>query len=811
MDTLLRDLRYALRMLRNAPGFTAVAIVTLALGIGANTALFSVVNEVLLKSLHIPQPDRVVLLWPRNLSRNIPMNLVTPALYEDWRTQNHVFSEMARATDSLYTMTGVGQPESLVSWNLSANFTHVLRVEPFMGRMFTPEEDQTGHDHVVVLTYKLWQRKFGSDPHVLNKTITLNDTPYTVIGVMPRGFNFPSDINDLWAPLALRPGMASSRTAHMLRVVARFKDGVSMQQAQADMEQLSARLGELHPDTDKGWDVWFQPVRDMFVGDIRTPLLALMGAVGFVLLIACANLANLLLARAGTRRREIAVRVSLGASRARITRQVLTESVLLSLFGCIAGLLLATWSARLLVQLFPQNIANLRIPHVEGIPVNGAVILFSVLLAVITGVLFGIAPALQVRGVSPDADLREGAERTAGGGAASRLRSGLVVAQVSLALVLLVCASLMIESFLKLQRASLGFNPDHVLTMQIFLPKSRYHTDPERSRFVQDALSRIEPLPGVESTGAVNFLPLSGFWGTLSFQTTPSSSLPVPQWPSADYRIASADYFRSMQIPLLRGRLFSTQDTAESLLVCLINDTLARQYFNGEDPVGRYLTPDPGGFGKKPWLIVGVITDVKHFGAAEPTHAEVYRPFTQDGFPLIAFTIRTKTEPMALADSVRNAIWSIDKDQSIFRVLPMEDAVAESATLRRTSMVILAFFASTALVLAAIGISGVISYLVVRRTREVGVRMALGAQRGDILRLIVGQSFRVVLVGVVLGIAGAFACSRLLASLLFEVRAADPVTFSLVAVVLSLVAIAAAWLPARRAARLDPSHALRHE
>ncbi|HVH87555.1 MAG TPA: ABC transporter permease, partial [Terriglobales bacterium] len=745
MDTLLQDLRYALRTLRNSPGFTAVAVITLALGIGANTALFSVVNEVLLKSLQIPQPDKVVMLWPRNPSRNIPVNQVTPALYEDWRTQNHVFSEMACAADQSYTLTGAGQPDSLVSWRLSANFMHVLGVKPFLGRMFTPEEDQPGHEHVVVLTYKLWQRKFGSDSSILNKTVTLNDTPYIVIGVMPRGFNFPGDVNDIWTPLALRADLSSSRSAHILRVVARIKEGVSMQQAQNDMEQLSSRLAALHPDTDKGWDVFFRPVKNLFVGDVRTPLLALMGAVGFVLLIACANLANLLLARSGSRRREIAIRVSLGASHARIMRQVLTESVLLSLFGSAAGLICAAWSSGLLLHLFPQNIANLRMPHVDKISVGGIVITFSVLLALVTGLLFGMVPALQVRSVSPDTDLREGAERIVGSGSGSRLRPTLVVAQVSLALVLLACAGLMIKSFLRLQRASLGFNPDHVLTMQVVLPQSRYRTDPERSKFVQDALSRIEPLPGVQSAAAVNFLPLSGFWGTLSFQTTLAPNIPVSQWPEADYRIASTDYFRTMQIRVLRGRVFSAQDTAESPLVCVINQTLAQQYFHDEDPVGRYLTPDPGGFGKKPFLIVGVIADVKHFGAAEPTHAELYRPFMQDGFRLIAFTIRTKTEPMALADSVRNAIWSLDKDQSIFRVLPMEDAVAQSSALRRTSMAILAFFAVTALVLAAVGIYGVISFLVIRRTREMGIRMALGARRSDILRMIVGQSLRVVL------------------------------------------------------------------
>jgi len=530
-----------------------------------------------------------------------------------------------------------------------------------------------------------------------------------------------------------------------------------------------------------------------------------------VLLIACANLANLLLARAGTRRREIAIRVSLGATRSRIMQQVLTESVLLALMGCAAGLICAIWASGALVRLFPQDIANLRMPHVDQIPITGAVIGFSVLLAVLTGVIFGSAPALQLLRISPETDLREGPGRTAASGIGRRFRAGLVVVQVSLALVLLASAGLMIKSFLRLERASLGFNPDRVLTMQVILPKSRYHTDPERSRFVHDALARIETLPGVESAGAVNYLPLSGFWGDLSFQTAASTPAPVAQWPRADYRIASNDYFRTMQIPLVRGRTFNQQDTAESQLVCLINETLARRYFPGVDPVGKFLTPDPNGFGKKPFLIIGVIGDVKHFGAAEDTHAEVYRPFTQDGFPLIAFTVRTGTDPMALADSVSNAVWSVDKDQAIFRVLAMDDAVAQSVTLRRTSMAVLAFFAVIALVLAAVGIYGVISYLVVSRTREVGVRMALGAQRRDILRLIVGQSFRVVLIGVALGLVGAFAGARLLSSLLFQVRPADPLTFLAVAVVLSLVAVGAAWIPARRAAKLDPSKALRYE
>jgi predicted permease len=663
----------------------------------------------------------------------------------------------------------------------------------------------------VVLTYKLWQRKFGGDPNILGKSITLSDAPYTVIGVMPRGFNFPAELNDLWTPLALSPATMQSRRSTILRVVARIRDGVTQQQAERDMTQLSQRLAQQYPDTDKGWDVGFQSVRDLFVGGIRTPLLVLMGAVGFVLLIACANVANLLLARAAVRKREIAVRMTLGATRGRIIRQLLTESVLLSLLGCSAGMALAMWASGMLVRLFPNNIANLNIPRVDQISMDGGVVGFAIALAVATGLIFGAAPAFQVSEVSPEMDLKEGDGRTVGSGGSRRLRSLLVMAQVSLAVVLLVCAGLLIKSFVRLQNAGLGFNPDHVLTMYTALPRNRYPDDPARSRFVQNALPRLTALPGVQSAAAVNFLPLSGFWGTISFQPPGAAPAPVPQWPSADYRIASADYFRTLQIPVLRGRGFTEQDTAQSPLVCVINQTLAQRFFANEDPVGKLLTPDPSGFGKVPFLIVGVIGDVKHFGAAEPTHPEVYRPFTQDGSPFVAFTLRTGPEPMSLADASRRAIWDVDKDLAITRVVSMEEAASESTALRRVSTSIFAFFAATALALAALGIYGVVSYLVVRRTREVGVRLALGAQQGDILQLIVGQSFRVAAVGLVVGVAAAMAATRFLATLLFQVGAVDPAIFATVPLLLAAVALLAAWLPARRAAGLDPMVALRYE
>jgi predicted permease len=805
---VIHDLKYALRMMTRAPVFTAVAVATLALGIGANTAIFSVVKQVLLNSTGLRQPDRVVMLWPANKERNIAFGLVSPPVFYDWRAQNHSFSDMAAAGDHVYTLTGMGEPESLVSWSMTANFMRVLGVDPMMGHWFTPEEEQVGRNHVAVLSYNLWQRKFGGDRNVVGREITLDDAPYQVIGVMPK-FEFLNF--DVWTPLVVPAEAKNARRYTILRVAARLKDGVSIEQAQRDMDQLSARLGQQYSVTDKGWAPRLQPVRDLAVGDIRGPLLALMGAVAFVLLIACSSVANLLLARSSSRRREFAVRVALGARRGRLVRQLLTESMVLALGGCALGIAFATWATSVLVRLFPANIANLSLPKIIHISIDTGVVLFSIGLAVATGVVFGAAPALQVSSVAPEADLKEGSGRTIGSGATRRLRSALVVAQISLALVLLIAAGLMIKSFARLQQTSMGFNPDHVLTLQIFLPNKHYPKDPDRSRFVEQALAAIKPLPGVESAGAVSHLPLTGFWATLPISRPDAPAAPVAQWPTADYQISSDDYFRTMQIALLRGRFFNSTDTPTSQLVCVVNQEFANRFFPGQDAVGKFVMSDPGGFGKSAWLIVGVIGNVKHVGAAEPVHAELYRPFTQDGYPLVAFTVRTAQEPLALANSVRQAIWSVDKNLAVSRVISMDDAAAQSSALRRISMVMLAFFAFCALLLAAMGLYGVVAYLVTQRTREIGIRMALGAQRTQILSMIVSQSFKVAALGLVIGVAAAFAVTRLLSSLLFQVRALDPLTFVTVPALLCGIVFIAAWLPARRAAAVEPTVALRYE
>jgi predicted permease len=750
-----------------------------------------------------------VMLWPRNLSKNIDMDLASPGLFNDWRNESHAFREMAPATDAVYTMTGNGEPQNLIAWQLAANFLHVLGAQPFLGRGFTAADAQPGQNRVVLLSNRCWRERFGSDPGVVGRSVTLNDQPYTVIGVMPREFAFPSDVTEVWTPLVIPGELASSRTLSRLRVIARLRDGVDMRQAQLDMAQLSERLARRYPATDQGWDVKLQPVRERFEGDIRPPLLALTAAVGFLLLIVCANIANLLLVRAASRRREVAIRLALGASRARVVRQLLTENVVIALLGCVAGLAVALWETTLLVRMFPETIANLNIPVVHEIPVDRGVVAFSIVLAVVTGLLFGIVPALQVSSIAPTGELKEGDGRSSGG-TAGHLRRMLVVAQMSLALVLLVCAGLMIKSFARLHDVPLGFNPDHVLTMQVSLPRTHYKTDSEQSHFVEDVLERMAGIPGVMAAGAVNFLPLSGFWNVVSFNPPGASPAPVAQWPEADYRIASNDYFRAMQIPILRGRGFASHDLAQGQPVCLINATMARRFYGGQDPVGTLLTLDPEAFGKAPRLIIGVAGDVKHFGAAEDTHPEIYLPFSQVGSSLIAFTVRTERAPVTLTSLMREAIWSVDKNQAISRVLTMEEAVSQSSALRRTGTAVFVFFASVALALAAVGIYGVLSYVVVQRRREIGIRIALGARRTDVVRMVLGQNLRVAVMGLCIGLALAAAATRYIGALLFQVRPFDSTVFAFVAVVLFVVSLAASWLPAARASRVQPVEAL-HE
>jgi predicted permease len=810
MTALFEDLRYGLRMLRHAPGFTAIALITLALGIGANTAIFSVVKAVLLKPLAFTDPDRLVNLWasnPHNPGDNIIP--VTRADFEDWRNRTHSFAEIGATYDVHKSLTGAGEPAALDGYAFSANVFDVFGVTPLLGRTFTVEEDHPGADRVVVLGYSLWQSKFGGDRSVVGKAIVLDGQSYTVLGIMRPGFNYPGS-SDFWVPIALEPADMANRRRPYLRPVARLKPGVTLEQANADLVNVATRLQEEYPETNASRSAIVEPIRQLYVGDIEPALLALLGAAGFVLLIACTNLANLLLAHSAGRRKEFAVRIALGATRGRLLGQLLAESTLLSLAGGLLGLLLVFCSQGTLLKLFPNDIANLNIPRIDAIPVDSGVVAFALLLGVFTGVLFGLLPALHTSAGEVYETLKEGG-RSGSVAGRERTRSVLVIAEMALSLVLLAGAGLMIKTFLRLEGTSLGFNPDHVLTAQLLLPDNKYPKLEDRARFLQETLARITALAGVQSAGAVAFAPLSGFWGATNFTLEGLPAAPGSVARQADFNLVSPSYFRTMQVPLILGRDFEAGDSVHAAEVVLINQSMARQFWPQQNPVGRRLNPDPAMFGNTTWEIVGVVGDIKHFGVAEPTHPTIYRPFAQESFPLIAFAIRTQLPPETLAKAVRQAIWSVDQDQPISKVITMDAAAAESVTLRKISMILLAGFAGLAVFLAVVGLYGVMAHLVAQRTQEIGVRMALGARPKDISRLVALQGLRLAAAGVVFGTAAALALTRLLASLLFGVRPQDPATLTGVALLLSGVAWLASYMPARRAAKVDPMVALRYE
>ncbi|HET7553829.1 MAG TPA: ABC transporter permease [Gemmatimonadaceae bacterium] len=809
LDTIVQDVRYGARTLARTPVFTTAAVLALALGIGANAAIFSVVDAVILRPLPYENSERLAVILHDGDGPVSPANLA------DWRAQSRSFESLGAAEYWTPNMTGADDPEKLWALHVTPSIFPMLGVAPLVGRTFLAEEGERGAEHEVVLGYSLWQRRFGGDPRVVGESITLDGAQYTVVGVMPRDFKFApfwATKAELWAPLVV--DAAKGREANSLRVFARLAPGVSLRQAQAEMATITARLEREYPGTNRGITV--QALKDKVVGDIRPVLLVELGAVSFVLLIACANVAHMLLARAAARRKELALRTALGASRSRVMRQLLIESLLLALLGGGAGSLLALGGIRALVALAPAGI-----PRIETIGLDARALLFLLVISLLTGLGFGLVPALRASATELTDALKEGGRGSGEGIRRNRFRSVLMASEFALALVLLVGAGLMIRSFIALRAIDPGFDPHNLLTMVVPVAGSREAVPDRRAIFYEELLQRVRAIPGVVSASAINHLPLAGDeWGR-TFRVEGHPLEHRGDAPAATYRVVFPGYFGTMDIPLLRGRDIGESDNLGAPAVVVVNEFLASRYWPGEDPIGKRITLDDPELDSVSWVtVVGVVKNAVRGDWAAKEHEEIYLPFLQDRSYLegsgahVAYqtlVVRTSGEAAALAPAVRNAVWSLDSNLPVSEVQTMEAVVARSTASPRFNLFLLATFAAVALVLAAVGIYGVVSYSVSRRTHEIGLRMALGAQPGDVLRIVVGQAMALAAIGACVGLVGALALGRFMSSLLYGVQPSDPVTFLAMSAILGAVALAASYIPARRATRVDPLLALRHE
>ena len=820
LDHLLQDLRYGVRTLVRNPGLAIIIVLSLALGIGANTAIFSVTSALLLKPLPYPQPDRLAILWLRSPGLGIPQDWPSPGEYVDIKTRNRVFEETALARGDNATLTGLTQPERVAVINGTTSLFHLLGARSFIGRLFVPQEDLPGQPLVAVLSYGFWKSKFGADPKILGTNITLNGKQVTVVGVLSPSFSLNHEVmptvggverGDIFMPLPLAPDAVNDRGNENFNVMARMKPGVTVQEAQADIDLIAARIREIDK-RDPTFTISVVPLLEQVVGNVRRTVLVLFGAVGLVLLIACVNVANLLLARASGRQKEIAVRAALGASRLRLVRQMLTESVFLSVLGGAAGLWIAAWSLYAVRTINPGNI-----PRLDDVGIDGRVLIFTLGISVLTGIVFGLVPALRVSRADLNAALKAGGRSGSDGrglhATRDKLRGLLVTVEIALSLMLLVGAGLLVRSFARLQDVPPGFNPDHVISMLVSANGPKYKEDKPLIHFYDQVGDRIRNLPGVISEGAVGELPLTSSisWGGLTVEGyTPASNEPELQ---VDQREADENYFQTMKIPLVSGRFFSQTDTDASQKVVLIDEKMAKRFWPHGDAIGKRVHPGGGANrSKQPWhTIVGVVGVVKQYGLDLDTRMVVYYPPTQNTNNDMYVVARTSSDPSALAGSIVREVHAIDSDVPVYDISTMDARVSHSLARQRFSMDMLGAFAGFALLLAAIGVYGVMSYLVTQGTRDIGVRIALGAQPSDILRLVLKQGMTLAFIGIVAGLAGAAALSRVMGSLLFGVGSTDFVTFTSVAVLLTIIAFAACYIPARRAMRVDPLVALRYE
>jgi putative ABC transport system permease protein len=816
LETLWQDLRYGVRMLLKHPGFTFIAVLTLALGIGVNTALFSVVNAVLLLPLPYAEPERLAQVYEANAQQGYDRFSFSLANFVDHRDQQTGFAQMTAYFRRDANLTGAGEPERVQVAIVSASFFPLLRVQPLLGRGFLTEEETPGKHRVAVLSYGLWQRRFGADPGILNQPVTLSGNLFTVVGVLPADFQFPDPFGnnplsdaapkvDLLTPLAYDPKNLGDRGSHFLSVLARLQPGVELAQALTELRAIAGRLEEQYPDRNKGWTVNVFALQDEVVRTVRPALILLLAAVAFVLLIACANVSNLLLARAAVRQKEMAIRLALGAPRSRLLRQLLTESLLLALAGGAAGLGLAYWAMRAFISFSPANV-----PRTDEIRLDGMALLFTFGITLLTSVAFGLLPALQASKPDVQTTLKEGGRNAGNRAGRPRTRRLLVVAEVALSLLLLIGAGLMIRTFISFQRVNPGFRTDNLLTMKLALPYAKYPEPQQVVAFYQQVIERVRALPGVQGVGAVSDLPLAEGGGVYTFIIEGRPSASAQDDPVAVWRAINPDYFRTMGMRLRRGREFTEQDRPGAVEVIVINETMASSFWPGEDPIGKRiqiydLLP-------MPWReIVGVVNDTKQAGLDAPTRPEIYVPFSQRERVAMTLIAHTAAGPEQLADAMRAAVQAVDPEQPVYRVSTMEQFFSAEVAAPRATMFLMGALAVAAMILAAVGIYGVTAYAVTQQTHEIGIRMALGATRRDVLRLVVGQGITLTLIGEVIGLAGAFALTGLMTSLLFGVSATDPATFTVIALLLTGVALLACYIPARRATKVDPLVALRYE
>ena len=804
MTTLIYDLRYGVRMLLKNPGFTLAALITLALGIASSTAIFSVIDGVLLHPLPYPDSEKILVLDPTQRSTGTPGGAFAPANYIDYAAQNDVFTQVSASRGEQFSLSDGDRPERVRGTMATSNLFPLFGVTPILGRTLLPSDEQPGHSHVVVLSSELWARRYGSDRNIIGREITLNDEPHTVVGIMPPNY-LPDGYGELWVPSAfgiptnsLRPNVDPRpiRGSNYLDVFARLKPGVTLEKARAEMDAISRRLEQQYQNDNQDVGIRVTPLHEDVVGGIRPVLLLLFAAVGFLLFIGCANVANLLLARAATRSREISIRAAMGASRSRLIRQLLTESVLLAVIGGAIGAVLAAWAIPLLMAMAPPALRNFK-----EIGLNGPVLAFSLVVSVVTGILFGLAPAITSASGNPAESLKQGERGSTAGG--SRRRAFLIATEVGLSLVLLIGAGLMIKSFANLTKVAPGFNPDRLLVFTI--GASAKANDDQQVQFYQQILQQTATVPGVEHVAAVSRLPFSGGNSSRTFNRPGST-----KQDNADIRVATADYFQTMGMPLVRGRNFNEHDTKDSTRVAIINEQCAKDVFPGEDPIGQYV--ENYGPKNEKLQVVGVVGNVRHLALETAPRPELYQPLGQGLWPSVFIAVRTTPEnSLTLLPAVQQAVWSVNKSVPLGNPRTMNDIIARTLLQKKFTMMLLSIFAGAALILAAVGLYGVISYSVAQRTRELGIRIALGAQRSDVLRLILRQGMTLVAAGVIFGVAASLGLTRLIASLLYGISASDPITFVLLSLALTLVAFVACWLPARRASAVDPIVALHAE